>query len=696
MIRFWKKSLLFQIVGSFSLLSLTIVALVGYLAFIQAKATIKQSVFERLTTAASLKEGELNRWLLDRRDTLIALSQLPEINRQAQILLTQKKSTPDYQAALENLQISLSRFINNHVDYREIMLLSKGGRVLVSTSIDQMGRYAPLDQSSDAVLGSDNSTFISNFYPSPDTQQPTASFGTSILDENGKSLGMLVIHLNLDRVDEIIRDNRGLGKTGATYLVANLGNNFAQRDMLVSAQEFGAEVSTDGVESPAILAAMAGQDGHGLYRNYEGIPVIGVYRWLEKQDVALLAEMKQAEAFKPARQLASSILLVGISLAGIMTGGILILGCQIVKPILAIADTAQSVGGMVKAGHFSNLQTAPILTENEIGILAETFNHMTQQLQASYEQLQDYSYTLEEKVQFRTQELESKNNDLQSTLQELRQTQTQLIQNEKMASLGQMVAGIAHEINNPVNFIHANLTYLEEYTTNILNLIQLYEAEYPTATPTITAEKEEIDFEFLQTDLMKIVASINMGTRRIREIVLSLRNFSRLDEAALKSADLHEGIESTLLILQHRLKAQSKRPEIQVIKDYGSLPMIDCYAGQLNQVFINLMSNGIDAIESAFNAEKITTPIMKIRTALEEKQVVVSITDNGIGMSEETHQKIFDPFFTTKEIGKGTGLGLSISYSIVVERHGGELQCISSPGKGAEFILKIPVYSCEC
>ncbi|MGB3404608.1 MAG: ATP-binding protein [Microcoleaceae cyanobacterium] len=695
MIKFWKKSLLFQVVGSFSLLSLTIVSLVGYLAFVQAKTSLKQSVFDRLTTAVSLKEGELNRWLLDRRDTLISLSELSEINTQAQILLTKDKSTPEYQSASNRLQTTLSTWIENHIDYREIVILSKGGRVLVSSNSEHIGRYDPLDQSSDALAGSRNTAFISNFYPSSDTQQPTTSFGTSIFDQNGQRLGMMVVHLNLARVDEIIRDNRGLGTTGKTYIVANLGNNFAQRNTLVSAERFGSDTVTDEVNSQGIVAAMAGNDGRGLYRNYGGIPVIGVYRWLEGQDVALLVEMEQLEAFKPARQLAGSILLVGIGLAGVMAVGMLILGRQIVKPILAIAHTAQSVIKNIKAGDFSDLQTAPILTQNEIGSLAEIFNQMTQQLQQSYEKLQEYSYGLEEKVTARTQELEDKNQDLQFALKKLKQTQTQLIQNEKMASLGQMVAGIAHEINNPVNFIHANLNYIEEYSNNFLDLIQLYETEYPEETLAIAAEKEEIDFEFIQTDLAKILESMNMGTTRIKEIVLSLRNFSRLDEANFKTAHLHEGIESTLLILQHRLKAQSDRLQIQVIKEYGLLQEVECYAGLLNQVFINLVSNGIDALESALKVEHITHPVIKIRTALEDEKAVISISDNGIGMSAKTCQKIFDPFFTTKDIGKGTGLGLSISYSIIVEHHKGELICHSSPGKGAEFIITIPIKNRE-
>ena len=695
MIKFWKKSLLFQVVGSFSLLSLTIVTLVGYLAFVQAKTSLTQSVFDRLTTAASLKEGELSRWLLDRRDTLIALSQLPQINQQAQVLLTQSKSTPQYQSAVNSLQITLSRLIKNHLDYREILILSKGGRVLVSTHRDHIGRYAPFDQSSDVLPSSHNKTFIANFYQSSDTQQPTTSFGVSIFDQKGQRLGMMVVHLNLARVDQIIRDNRGLGTTGETYLVANLGDNFTQRNALFSAERFDSDAFANGVNSEAIVTAMAGSDGRGLYRNYRGIPVIGVYRWLEAQDVALLVEMEQAEAFKPAGRLASSILLVGTGLAGVMAVSILMLARQIVKPILAIAHTAQSVIKNLKAGDFSHLQTAPILTENEIGILAEIFNHMTQQLQQSYEKLQEYSYGLEEKVTTRTKELELKNEDLKDTLKQLKKTQNQLIQNEKMVSLGQMVAGIAHEINNPVSFIHVNLTFVEEYTNNLFNLIRLYETEYSEETQAIAIEKKEIEFDFIQTDLAKILESMNVGTKRIREIVLSLRNFSRLDEAHFKAVDIHEGIESTLLILQHRLRAQSGSPEIQVIKEYAYLPQVECYAGQLNQVLINLLSNSIDALESAIKAEQITNPVIRINTALEDENVVIYITDNGIGMSEETRNKIFDPFFTTKEIGKGTGLGLSISYSIIVERHAGELICHSSPGKGAEFIISIPIKNRE-
>ena len=695
MLKFWKKSLLVQIVGSFSLLSLAIVALVGYIAFDRAKASLKESIFERLTAIASLKEGELNRWLRDRRNTFIALSRLPTVNEHAKILLQARtQSTPEYQAALADLQRSLGSFIRDRSDYREIFLLSRGGRVLASTDAEKIGRYEPLDQSVE-VIGDFETFFVANFYRASDGDRPALTLSTPLLDKAGKPLGMLVVHLNLERLDQIIRDNRGLGQTGETYLVANLGNNFNDRNAFVSAEKFGSEEFPDGVDSEGIAGAIAGNDDRGLYENYRGIPVIGVYQWLNGQDVALLAEMSQAEAFAPARRLAFVIILAGLGLSALLTVGIVLMGRRIVKPILAIAQTARSLGEKVKNGQFADLQTAPILTDNEIGILARTFNQMAEQLQKSYAQLQEYNLTLEEKVIVRTQELKDKNEDLQVTLDKLQKTQMQLIQNEKMASLGQMVAGIAHEINNPINFIVGNLKHLDEYATNLLELIQLYEEEYPMETPAIVAEKDEIDIGFLQDDLPKVLASMTMGTRRIREIVVSLRNFSRLDEADRKKANLHDGLESTLLILQNRLQSNPNRPAIKIVKEYGDVTEIECYPGQLNQVFLNLIGNAIDALEPGAIAKEIEIPTIYICTQLKEKNAIVSIADNGPGMSAETARKIFDPFFTTKAIGKGTGLGLSISHSIVVERHGGELTCISSLGQGAKFIISIPIESEE-
>ena len=287
--------------------------------------------------------------------------------------------------------------------------------------------------------------------------------------------------------------------------------------------------------------------------------------------------------------------------------------------------------------------------------------------------------------------------ELEIALRELQQTQAQLIQSEKMSSLGQLVAGVAHEINNPLNFIHGNLTHVNQYAKDLLNLIQLYQDYYTRPAPDIQAETEAIDLDFLKEDLPKILSSMTMGADRIRQIVLSLRNFSRLDQTERKWTDIHEGLDNTLLILAHRLKDKPHRPSIEVIKEYGDLPLVKCYSGQLNQVFMNILSNGIEAIEEDSKdrspEESENHPgIIRIRTEVNHtNQVVIRIADNGPGMTQEVQQKIFDPFFTTKPVGSGTGLGMSISYQIVVEKHGGQLKCISAPGQGTEFLIYIPV-----
>ncbi|MEB3884317.1 GAF domain-containing protein [Lyngbya sp. CCY1209] len=282
---------------------------------------------------------------------------------------------------------------------------------------------------------------------------------------------------------------------------------------------------------------------------------------------------------------------------------------------------------------------------------------------------------------------------------DLRHTQTQLVQSEKMSSLGQLVAGIAHEINNPVNFIYGNLDYAADYCHDLLDLVELYRKEYPDPTPALDDRIEEIELDFLTEDLPKILSSMKVGTDRIRKLVLSLRNFSRLDEADIKSVDIHQGIDSTLLILGHRFKAKPDRPPIEVVKEYGRLPRVECYVAQLNQVFMNVLSNAIDALEATTDvSDSDKPPTIAIATSLQPAaapglgdRVVIAIRDNGPGIPPEVQPQIFDPFFTTKSVGKGTGLGLSISYQIVVDKHGGAIECASGPEGGTEFRILIPV-----
>lgn len=302
-----------------------------------------------------------------------------------------------------------------------------------------------------------------------------------------------------------------------------------------------------------------------------------------------------------------------------------------------------------------------------------------------YHQVQALNSTLEAQVQERTTQLTQ-------TLQSLQQAQTQLIQNEKMTSLGQLVAGVAHEINNPVNFIHGNLAHVSQYVEDMLTLLYQYQQHLPNLDAKSRQQAEDLDLEFIAEDLPKSLASMKLGTERICQIVQSLRTFSRLDQSEVKPVDLHAGIDSTLLILQHRLKAKPDRVEIEVIKDYGSLPLVECYAGALNQVFMNLISNAIDAVEENLEQRSPIAPTLRITTRVISPQTVrISIQDNGIGISEECRQNLFNPFFTTKPIGKGTGLGLSISYQIVTEKHQGTLECHSQPGQGTEFMIEIPI-----
>ena len=272
----------------------------------------------------------------------------------------------------------------------------------------------------------------------------------------------------------------------------------------------------------------------------------------------------------------------------------------------------------------------------------------------------------------------------------------QMIQSEKMSSLGQLVAGVAHEINNPVSFIYGNLMHANSYTQNLLELVQLYQLHYSQPVPEIAAAVEAIELDFLMIDLPKLLSSMRIGAERIQAIVTSLRSFSRMDEAEMKAVNIHQGIDSTLMILQSRLKANGSQPAVEVIKQYGDLPLVECYAGQLNQVFMNILTNAIDALEEQTEENPKFLPQITIRTEqLDTGQISVQIADNGAGMSKAVQQRLFDPFFTTKPVGKGTGMGLSISYQIITEKHGGSLRCTSTPSQGTVFSVVVPIQQAD-
>ncbi len=302
----------------------------------------------------------------------------------------------------------------------------------------------------------------------------------------------------------------------------------------------------------------------------------------------------------------------------------------------------------------------------------------------------------EEALQNSEAQSRQQSSQLAAALDELQTTHSQLVQSEKMSSLGLLIAGVAHEINNPVSFIHGNLAYLKDYTQDLLHLLTLYQQHYPNPVPEIQQETQENELDFLAEDLPKILSSMSIGVERICQIVQSLRNFSRHDDSQMKPMNLHEGIDSTLLILNHRLKGNGEMPPIEIIKQYGNLPPVECFAGPINQVFMNILSNAIDALDDVnsqltFEQMSENPSQIEICTEVVGNFVEIKISDNGPGITEEVKQRIFDTFFTTKPIGKGTGMGLSISYQIIVERHQGKLYCTSELGKGTEFTIKMPI-----
>ncbi|MDM9580253.1 ATP-binding protein [Nostoc sp. GT001] len=522
-----------------------------------------------------------------------------------------------------------------------------------------------------------------------------ASAGSPVYDASKKLIAVVGVDIHLLKLSEFLR-TLDISRSGQVFIVERDGmlvaNSCAEQPFTVNKNEIK---RLKAIDSPnPVVQGIARQlqqripnlrtitSTQELQVNFQGEDYsvhIAPWRdsygldWLVMTSIPHSAFMSQINANTQITVLLCFGALILATISGIFTGR------WISHPVLRLKQASQAMasGDLDQRVIDGNIQ--------ELNVLAHSFNHMAGQLRQSFIALENSNAELEARVEERTVELKT-------AMSELQRTQAQVVQSEKMSSLGQLVAGIAHEINNPVNFIHGNITHLDEYTQNLLQIIYFCQERYSSHDPEIQALAQEIDLEFLKDDLQKMLSSMKIGTERIRNIVLSLRNFSRMDEAEFKTVDIHEGIESTLLILQYRLKNKSDHLSIEIIKEYGKLPLVECYACQLNQVLMNILTNAIDALENLSVINQPNNPQIVIRTlVLNSDWVAIEIADNGTGMSQEVQQRLFDPFFTTKPVGKGTGLGMSISYQIITQKHQGHLECISSPGAGAKFIIEIPI-----
>ncbi|WP_121968877.1 ATP-binding protein [Leptolyngbya sp. BC1307] len=551
----------------------------------------------------------------------------------------------------------------------------------------------------------------------------TASAGRPIYDSNQQLLGMIAADVHLLKLSNFLKDLK-ISPSGQIFIMERNGmliaNSGSDKPFKLSGDDIQRVNVADSADplTQAIIQALPQKLGRfeivsqqDLNLRFQGDRYyIHAQPWRDEYglDWVVVTVVPESDFMSTIDANSRTTFFLCLGALGVATLLGIFTSQQITRPIFKLSQASQKLAESARARFSEGTQhdrAMPIAVNvdragiQELDALADSFMLMAQQLQETFIELETLNEDLEGRVDLRTQEL-------QNTLQELHRTQAKMLQSEKMSALGQMVAGVAHEVNNPINFIYGNLQYADSNIQDLLNLVDLYQRKQAQPDSEIDDWIESIDLTFIVEDLPKLMKSMHVGAERIREIVKSLRTFSRLDESDFKTADIHEGIDSTLMILQHRIKRKPDWPGVEIIKDYDDLPLIECYPGQLNQVIMNILSNALDALEAKttlsaaeadldkpgiFTELPLDRPAIRIQTRrLNSEWVTLTIADNGPGIPADVQTRLFDPFFTTKPVGKGTGLGLAICYEIIIQKHRGYLTCQSQLGEGTTFVIEIP------
>ncbi len=754
MINLIKKRLLLQLVGYFSVLSIVTVLLVAISANVRSRDALKRSVIDRLGVATSLKEYQVNQWVDNQRRDVILMTQLQDIISNAEIAFTKDKESPEFKAALESIRKFMTDVSAVKPNIRQISVLTNNGITIVSTNKEKEGKYQPLGNTTTYFTRDQSRIVVPNFYISPISGKAAMTFAAPLSNKSGDRIGVVAVDLDLQGVDDIIRERTGLGSSGETYLVGRL----TSKNILISGTGADDKDLAKGIKSDGINAAARGEDGEGTYKNYKNVPVLGNYVWIDNLNLALIAEMSQVEAFEPADRLARDILLIGLSSAGILLTAVYLIARRISQPILAIADAANQVSG-------GNLDSqAPVLTEDEIGILAIAFNQMTSQLRASGEQLADYSRTLEQKVEQRTSEIKAIIDNMVDGLvvvngeDQITQFNPALAGMIGVSSKAIAIAKSYREIfkaeqiinlvtstrENPKQVFSEEFDLPDRRTGKAVATSIFRESEGLDASDLemnylgtvilirdITAEKEvdrmktdfistvshelrtpltsvlgfakliqkkldESIFPMIQTDDKKVNRSIRQVTENIEIIVSEGTRLTKLinevlDVAKIEAGKMQWNMEPLAIteVIDRAFSATSalfEQKGLNPVREIDAdLPNILGDKDRLIQVVINLISNAVKFTDQGS---------VTCRVKQDDQSIIVSIVDQGVGISESDQPKVFEKF---KQVGdtltdkpQGTGLGLPISKEIVAH-HGGRIWVESEIGKGSTFSFTLPI-----